>query len=455
MRTKLAISLFLFVSIYIIFNREEYKQNVFCSDASGYYLYLPAVFIYHDLGNLGFYHEMNKKYSMTGTSDNYGIFDQATGRKTNKYAIGTALFELPFFLIAHAFCCNSGNYPPDGYSQPYQIAGLFSYIFWVSFGLFILGNFLKKQYGDTISAITIICIAFGTNLYYYTVFEPGMSHPFGFVAVSGLIYFTDALYRQPKSRYFYMSGFFLGLITITRPVNIVAVIIPVLWQVYNKQSFGERLSFFRLRIKDIAISIVCFLLVSFIQMWYWKYTSGNWIHYSYEGESFNFLRPHIMDGLFSYQKGWLIYTPVALVAIIGLIYMLGKKNKTAPALFLYLCVMVYIVYSWREWWYGGGFSARAMMESLPVLSLPLAFLIQYIYTCRGIIKKVSFTFILSFFIILNLFQTYQYSTGILNCVYMTRAYYWRIFAKTKVTTEDVKLLKTPEELGHQREDCMK
>ena len=40
--------------------KKDYKTGIIESDAKGYYAYLPAVFIYHDL-NFGFYNDIEIK----------------------------------------------------------------------------------------------------------------------------------------------------------------------------------------------------------------------------------------------------------------------------------------------------------------------------------------------------------------------------------------------------------
>jgi len=444
-KSRLLIFLFAALSLYIVFNKAEYKENMYQWDVSGYYLYLPAVFIYHDLGTLRFYPELNKKYNTSGAANMYGMFEEPGGKRNIKYAIGTALFELPFFLVAHVYCLVTHACDADGYTYPYQLAGIFSNIFWVVCGLFFLRSFLKKYFNDNITAFTLLCIAFGTNLYCYTAFAQGMSHPYGFFLFAGVLYYTDIYYRELKKKHAYWLGFLLGMVIITRPVNIVIAVIPLFWEVYSVQSLRERFRFFRRNGKDISIGAIIFFGVSFIQMFYWKYSTGHWIHYTYEGEGFNFLHPHIIDGLFSYQKGWFVYTPIALVCMFGLYALWNDNKKAAPAVVVFFVLMFYVVFSWRGWWYGGGFSARALIETLPVAAFPLAYLSCDIFLgMKNMAIKIAFSVAMSFFITLNLFQTYQYSLGIIHFVYMTKTYYWKVFGKTKITDES-KYLMTGEE----------
>jgi hypothetical protein len=446
MRSRLIILLFAFVSILILFNREAYKRNMYTWDASGYYLYLPATFIYHDIGSLQFYHDVNNKYRMCDTGKMYGIFEGPEGKRNNKYALGTSLFELPLFLIAHAYCSITSAYPTDGYSPPYQFAGLLSNIFWVCAGLLLLSVFLKKYFTKNITAFIILCIAFGTNIYCYTTFAPGMSHPYSFFLFATILYCTDGLYNTNQQKYFYWIGTLLGLVIITRPVNIVVAIVPLLWNVYNKQSLAERLTFFGIHKKEITISLLLFFLISLLQLSYWKYTTSHWIYYTYIDEGFNFLRPRIIDGLFSYEKGWFVYTPIALISVVGMYAMWRTNKKAVPAISVFFLLMIYVVFSWKDWSYGGGFSARAMIETLPIAAFPLAYLSQSIYAAgKPLLLKIVFSAAMIFFITLNIFQSYQYNGNVIHYALMNRTYYWRIFGKTTTSEEDPKYLMTWDE----------
>ncbi len=75
-----------------------------------------------------------------------------------------------------------------------------------------------------------------------------------------------------------------------------------------------------------AIALL-FMLPIFPQLLYWKLVSGNWLFYSYGNEGFDFLHPHIFDGLFCFKNGWLSYTPIMLFGLIGIVLMHKKKKK--------------------------------------------------------------------------------------------------------------------------------
>jgi len=128
---KTAITLVLIFGILIVVSLnlnsgKGYSDGIIEADGKGYYAYLPAIFIYHDL-NFSFYDEIeNQKYKSEYHYYEYRI--GAEGKVINKYYAGTAVAMAPFFLVGH-FLSILTTQPLDGYSWYYtfmiNIAGLF------------------------------------------------------------------------------------------------------------------------------------------------------------------------------------------------------------------------------------------------------------------------------------------------------------------------------------------
>ena len=391
---------------------------------------MPAVFIYRDLQKLSFYPALDSEYNYSlGLKGSLHNFD---GKTLDKYPVGVSLFELPFFITAHYYCKISHQYKLNGFSLPYQLAGMFSNIFWVVAGLFVLRRFLKRYFDDNVTTITIICIAFGTNLYLYSSFTTGMSHPYSFFLFSSLLLLTDTVYKNPPSTSASLGlGLVLGLIFIVRPTNIVAVIVPSLFGIKGISSLTERGQYFKRHIKLVLLALLAFFAMAFVQFAYWKSVTGHWLVYSYGDEGFDFLHPKILKGLFSYRKGWFVYTPMSAVGLAGVFYLWKKDKSFVPALVIYFLVTIYLVFSWREWWYGGSFGCRALIESLAFLAMPIAAMTEYFIITAGKVKRAVFLSIIILVISLNIFQTYQYSMGLIHWSDMTKEYYWRVFGKTE------------------------
>ena len=113
-------------------------------------------------------------------------------------------------------------------------------------------------------------------------------------------------------------SFLLGLIVLIRPVNgYVLFSLPFL-----AGSSGNLKSAVRSLLNhktSLLIGFILFILTISIQLTIYKFSTGSFFLYSYVGEGFQFLHPHMIDFLFSYKKGALLYTPLLLVALSGLI----------------------------------------------------------------------------------------------------------------------------------------
>src|ERR1700741_363778 len=70
-------------------------------DVSGYYMYLPATFIYHDLEHCNFKDSILKKY--TPTPDFQQAFLHSSRNYVMKYPVGQAILLSPFFFGAHVY----------------------------------------------------------------------------------------------------------------------------------------------------------------------------------------------------------------------------------------------------------------------------------------------------------------------------------------------------------------
>lgn len=181
-------------------------------------------------------------------------------------------------------------------------------------------------------------------------------------------------------------------------------------------------------------------LIGFIQCIYWKTITGNFLFYSYvnPGEGFEFLSPYLLEVLLSFRKGWLVYTPIMIFALVGFFFLWkGNKQIFFSILFFFL-INLYVVSSWSCWWYAGSFGQRALIPSYVLLSIPLGYFINAISLKR--ILYFSFGAVAILVIVLNIFQSWQMTQGILDISRNSREYYFRVFGKTKVTEEDKKLL---------------
>lgn len=415
--STIAISIIVLILVFQGLKLKHYSSNyIIRNDVVSYYAYLPAAFIYNDL-SFKFVSDLPDDFPgdvWTHTSPN--------GKQTLKMTMGVAVLNLPFFIFTHIVALIF-KLDPNGYSEPYQFSILLSAIFYLFFGLLFLRKILLSYFSDIIVAVTLLATVLATNLYYYTLVEPGMSHVYSFFLFSGFLYYTINWYFKPNWKNSILLGLFLGLIILVRPANALVVIIFLM---YGKEPVRDQLGkLWQEKFGIITIVIVAFLIV-FLQLIYWKFSTGEWIYYSYGKERFFFNNPEIINGLFSYRKGWLIYTPVMILTIIGFAFLRKKVPELFLPILIYFILNLYVIFSWWCWWYGGSFGARSLIETYALLSIPLASIINFISKKSNYVKGISLL-ILCFFIYLNLFQSRQYRTSQIHWDSMSKGLYWENF----------------------------
>ena len=376
-----------FIAVVHFFYYPKWQQDgaeaTLSYDVSGYYMYLPAAFIYEDLKEVKFLDEVIEEYRPT--ADPYQIFTHESGNKVMKYSIGQAVMYTPFFAVAHAWASASEAYPADGFSLPYQfMISLGSLI--VSFlGLFWLMTLLRVYFREGVVALTLVLIVFGTNYLNYSAIDGAMTHNNVFTLYALLLLMTHRFYVRASWPKALLIGACVGLMALTRPTEIIAALIPLLWglELGRKGALKERLTFFGTHWQKLVAAAVITLLIGSIQLFYWKYVSGDWLVYSYQDQGFDWLRPHLNDGLFSYKAGWLIYTPLMVFGLIGFWPLLRQKSSLFPALFLHAMLFIYVAFSWSVWWYGGSLGQRTMVQEYAVLAFPLAAFLQWVFWARS------------------------------------------------------------------------
>ena len=375
MSKKVSLIIWLLISSYFIkFTIEESvwtHRKIIEHDVIFYYGYLPATFIYHD-----WTFRFPDKPGFTGTVWSLPL---PNGNRVQKMTMGVAMLYAPFFGLAHLYTKVTGGLA-DGYSLNYQIALIWAGVFYFILGLFFLRKILGQFIDDFAVSLVLITIGLGTNLLNYASWDGAMSHVYSFFLFAVALWGFLKWLVKPKILLTIILGLFLGLI--------VLIWIP--------------------------------------QLLYWKLNSGHFFVYSYLGENFFFLKPRIIEGLFSYHKGWLIYTPLMWLAIIGIFIMRDKLKEWTWPTIITMATAIYVVFSWWCWWYGGGYSARALVEYYVVMSFPLGAFYTYILKKKWIYKAIT-VIVLVFFIKLNLFQTQQYHTSLLHWDSMSKEAYWAIW----------------------------
>jgi len=255
----------------------------------------------------------------------------------------------------------------------------------------------------------------GTNLFHYETYETTMSHAYSFFLFAAFLLMTIKWHEKSNLKNAFLLGVISGLIALVRPSNIVLGLLFIFWNTYSWKTFRAKIVFFVTKYKSILVILLAAFLVWIPQFLYWKTFTGTWFFMGYgSDQGFFFSNPHIFNNLFSYRKGWFVYTPIMVLAFIGLIMLWKKRPGMVFPVIIYSLINIYIVSSWWSWWYGGGFGMRAYVETYAIYSLGFASFAEWAFSREKLVVKLPALALVLLLIGFSYFQTRQYRWGAIH-----------------------------------------
>jgi hypothetical protein len=386
LKPKLFLFLILPISIFLTFNKHNKDKahsyhGVIWADAAGYYIHLPIWFIY---GN-----DASALPKNIGEQTGNGFYTDSINNKiVTKYFCGSAILMTPFFLVSH-FLASPLGFEPDGFSKIYSFGLYFAGIVYCCLGMFFLSLFLRKHFSTSVSFGTVLLLFLTTNLYYYSIDAPGMSHIYSFFLFSLFLYSTQQLLISETRIYYILFAVSFILAVLTRPTNAVIIMFPLF---YENGKLIQRIKILLKEKLSITLAFLAGLLCIVPQLLYFKNTFGSYLTYSYSNETFSNLKhPFILETWFSTNNGLFIYAPILLLALIGIVLMAIRKDRFAYYLLITFLLISYLFASWWNWSFGCSLGARSFVEFYTLLSIPLAFAIQEAWK-KNVTKYLILTF---------------------------------------------------------------
>lgn len=434
----LSVSAVLLLSLLFSYMRLTHPSgNYFSYDNTGYYMYLPALFIYGDIriDDFSWVEKINEQYKLTPT---YYQFD--AGDKDNRvirFFMGMAIMYTPGFAIGHQMALHS-DYPADGFSRPYQRAMLFWGLLLQIVGIIFTQKILRRFFSDKITAITLVVLFTGTILYFFYALGNDAPHVYLFTITAITGWLVIKWHEKPKMAYAILLGFFTGLLVISRPSEVTIFFFILLWGVSDKKSFVAKMKMVWQHRTQLVFFALAGLVFLGLQMAYWKVATGNFFFFPYTdaGSALDLTHPRFAWVLFSFRKGLLVYSPLIILSFAGFILLYRKNRQLFWPLFVVFILNLYLIASFSSLI---SYGYRAFVQGFPLLAIPMGYSLQRLFSGK-IWKQLITAFVLLLFIGLTLFQSWQIMMGIIHGSRMTGAYYKAVFLKDHATEEDRKLL---------------
>ena len=378
------------------------------SDGRSYYVYLPAWLLD---GDPTFDTAMQ---DCCGGQLGPGAFAFSrwpeTGRWINAVPMGVAVQSLPFFFAADALTRWS-NLPRDGFSLYYQhLAGLAGLVYFLA-GLAVLRRLLMRHFSDGVALATLVSITFGTNLFHYGVFDSTFSHAYSFFLITTLVALTERWWADPAWTVSLALSVVAALVPLTRHPNVIFLAIVPLYGVVRRSDVSDRLRQLWQRRRLLTAMAGVMLLCALPQLTIYKLATGHWIVNAYADGTFHFMSPHLLEVLFSVQKGLFFWSPVLIFSVAGFFVARGWERNLLVATVLVLALDTYLIASWHVWWFGGSYGHRGFTDSLGLMAISLAAFFAWTSTQPRVRPFVSGA--ASAAVALSVVQMLQYWIGVI------------------------------------------
>ncbi|MEO6728770.1 MAG: hypothetical protein ABIM99_02500 [Candidatus Dojkabacteria bacterium] len=283
---------------------------------------------------------------------------------------GVSIIQLPGLIVANFFKGDKTIYNDyfmayNGHTLYEGVAALITAMFFALVSLVLIFKTLKLLgFGDKTAIISTGASFISSFAIWYVFLGPSFTHIYEIFAISAIVYPLVKLKKEPRSRRLLLSmGLAVGLSFLIRPTLIPLGVVIGLYFLVTRR--------WRSLLYFIAGGIPTLLL------WfaYNLISYGGIIASGYSvvrTENFNLTNFNGFNMLFSQYRGWLIYSPIFIFAIAGLV-LLYKKNKLLSIAALVSIFSTIIVYGfWPSWWGGGSYGQRFMIFAVPFGAIGLS-----------------------------------------------------------------------------------
>jgi len=364
--------------------------RIYASDEVQYFSYLRSLWFDRDVS---FENEYTHFYE-SGIARSEGFHETFlerttdAGRRINFATIGCALLWAPFYgigdLVARALHAAGRPVAADGYSWPYVAAVSYASALY-GFLALMIARHLARRLGAPGSALaahaslSTIAIWIGTPLLFYMYIAPPMSHAPSAFAVALCLWAWLRAREGWHPGATALLGITVALMAMVREQDALVAVAPAFDWVAALARTRDRHERSRLLVSGAAGSAAC--LVAYVpQALAYLALNGHIGPSRLVARKMTWTAPHALQVLGSPAHGFLIWTPLAVLALAGLFF-LPRLARAASAgaltagLVLAVAAQVYVAGSVESWTVAGAFGQRRFVALTAVLVIGLAALL--------------------------------------------------------------------------------
>ncbi len=317
-----------------------------------------------------------------------------TGYTKNKYAMGAGLFAIPPLAAVDGFLGIYESITDRTYSR---FSPLFPLVYvWTQIVLGFLGLlaaylFLASRFGIMIAGLSVGAGTFSLSLWYYLQREAGFAHSAGFfcgtIAVLMTIRWIEACRRALQTRashdclrLSFWLGVVLGITTLVRFPNAAFGLVPLVYGIHALLISTQRSHLFKLLCASAFFCFVGILIGFSPQLFAWKAIFGDWLTYSYAGEQLYAVPRHALKVLFGFKNSLFLSTPIALLAVVGLLRGVAFRDALSWSGLAVFIAMVWIYGGWADYSLGGSYGQRGFVDFSFFFLCGIAYVLDWVFS---------------------------------------------------------------------------
>jgi hypothetical protein len=392
--------------------------RIYSSDEIQYFAYLRSMWFDHDLS---FENEYRYFYDRgiaksDGFHETFLELKTDTGRRINFGTIGCAILWSPFYLGGHVVARATGA-PVDGFSKPYVAAVSYGSAVY-GFLALVLAILAAERLGFN-GFLAALVVWLGTPLLFYMYVAPPFSHACSAFGVALFIYVWLRIRDDWSTRGLMALGAAGALMAMVREQDAFFVVGPAvdfLWS-HAREGRGARREA-RGAAVGVAAAAITSAAVFTPQAISYLLLNGHLGPHASVGHKMNWMAPHVLQVLFSPEHGLFVWTPLALMALAGLVFLFlppdRRKKQVAFCLLLMVALQIYVGGSVESWTVAGAFGQRRFIALTAVLVIGYAALADFALRASSSQVRRVLTAVTVLAVYWNLALIAEFSVGLMD-----------------------------------------
>ena len=357
-------------------------------DGVGYYAYLRSTLIDHNLRFEKDYLSANESFAISRVDPQGHLLPRMytkTGYVDDHFSVGPAILWAPVMLAVHGSVRLADRFgshvAADGYSHPYLLAMALTTACYSFLALFFAIRIAQKYFDDLWTLLATVGIWMASSLPVYMYFNPSWSHALSAFTVALFLWYWERTRLHRTAGQWAILGLVAGLMGNVYYPNVILLIFPTLEGVHlllprqrDADPLVVSIQKSALNCGVFVATFIASLIPTFITRWI---IYGSPFETGYPAIStWNWTSPVLLKILFSADHGMFSWTPVLILAVVGLPILVKTDTLLGVGSVLTFLAFYYFIASYPDWAGISSFGNRFFVSLTPIFILGLAALLS-------------------------------------------------------------------------------